>query len=691
MNNYSITFKSLRAGTTYIVNIGGGTGAAVPLKGGAQPFVTQEDDSDDMFTPVRTQTGYVRIFDDSFAADGVTAFDWKDLIPATDTARPVTLTSVNNGQTVVHWQGFMQAQNFGGVLYGNPQEREFPVQCPLAALSASDVDATNRELKNFAYIIKQAFDNLTGITINSYIFQGGAKTQEMLLKLVDWQNMIMASDDGLTGKYDNMRVIQDVCQFWGWTCRVCGPDVLFTCVDDRNNLPSSLTLTQAQLNTMASGTNAGDIDEYFLTSKSLSGDIFANTNNDDYVVRGINRSMVTSDGNPTEKDVVGFAPSSVEKEMKGRGQYNEQDGNKFVYYTTDLLSFTSHYITGTCREGYASFNIADIKETRISSSGESSDVIRIKQSFSSVSADAYASLQSVFHHSFYDANSSLQLFSTGGLSLKAKIYRKATQLDDHDANNESIGNSSMYMRLGIGVDRANAKWWTGTAWSSSVSAFVVAIGNLDDQLHVRTGSSSSYSYSAWIPTNETGLYGKIFIEFLGADYLKNQIGGGPFDIHDFSVEFARSTTVVEATEGTVTNRYGNFGGAKKYRVIERAGSREYTSKNASKVRDEWNADLIYASDNDMENGYGVVLNADGSQMGKLTYGLASQYPEQHLANRVTQYWASSKRKLTSELKTNIIGTVTPRNTVEMDGTTTHPIAITHDWRDDITRLTLLQI
>ena len=55
MNNYSITFKSLRAGTVYTLNIGGGTGAAIPLKGGAQPFTTQEDDSDDMFTPIRTQ------------------------------------------------------------------------------------------------------------------------------------------------------------------------------------------------------------------------------------------------------------------------------------------------------------------------------------------------------------------------------------------------------------------------------------------------------------------------------------------------------------------------------------------------------------------------------------------------------------------------------------------------------------
>jgi hypothetical protein len=51
---FSITFKSLRAGANdspYVVNIGGTGGTA--LMGGAQPFVTQEDDDEDMFIPVR--------------------------------------------------------------------------------------------------------------------------------------------------------------------------------------------------------------------------------------------------------------------------------------------------------------------------------------------------------------------------------------------------------------------------------------------------------------------------------------------------------------------------------------------------------------------------------------------------------------------------------------------------------------
>ena len=696
--HWQVKFKSLRAGTDYTVSIYDDTytGNPVQLMGAADPFTTEEDNDEDMFTPIRTQSGYLRIVDNGYDANG-NAFNWKDLLPATDTDRPVILTSTTGQRTNTLWQGFMQAQNFSGKLYGNPQVREFPIQCVLAALSASDVDPTNRELKNFAYIIKQAFDNIVnaGVTISNYIFQGGASAQAWLMKLVDWQNMMMSIDDGLSGKYDNQRVINDVCKFWGWTARVNGKDVIFSCADD-TIMTTALVLTQANLNILAGGTAAGTTSDTFLSDVTLSGDIFASVNQDDFRVRGYSKAMVTADGNPGEKGVIGFAPPSVEKIMREQTSYNEQDGDKIVYYTGDLTEFTSDYENGSCRSGYATFNIADIRDYgSFSDAGDSSDVIRIKKSFSSASAQAYASLQSVFHHSLYDANSSLQLFNTGGLSLKGKIYHKATQFDDHKEDFADIGNKSMYMRVGIGKTRATAKWWTGTSWSSTESAFKVALGNTDEKLYIISQSGSgghqSTNYNNWIPTNEANLFGLIFVEFLGSDDMPEENSQRSFDIHDFSLEFVRSSTVVVTTGNVTTHNNGNFGGAKKYRVIERAGSREYVSKNQNKVRDEWNADCIYSSDNDMEFGYGVIMNTDGSQMGKITYNNTESWPEQHLADRVSSYWSSAKRMLSLEVRTEAVPTVTPRNTVTVDGTTCYAIAISHEWRDDVTQLTLMQL
>ena len=154
IHNYTITFMPLRAAageSPYVVNIGGGSGDAVPLKGAAQPFVTDENDEADEFALVRTQSGYLRIVDDGKDANG-NSWDWRDLIPDTDTSRPVTLT---RGGTVM-WQGFMQAQNFGSTLYGDPQEREFPVQCSLSVTHGFDINYQEKAVHNFAYLLKTA-------------------------------------------------------------------------------------------------------------------------------------------------------------------------------------------------------------------------------------------------------------------------------------------------------------------------------------------------------------------------------------------------------------------------------------------------------------------------------------------------------------------------------------------------------
>lgn len=689
--NYSISFKSLRAGTVYTLNIGGGTGSAVPLKGGAAPFETQEADDDDFFIPLRTHTGYIRIVDDGFAADGVTAFDWKDLVPDTDFSRPVTLTA---GSTVV-WQGFMQAQNFSGTLYGNPQEREYPVQCPLSALSACDVDGTNRELKNFAYLIQQAFANITsaGISISRYIFQGGASARNWLMMLIDWQNMIMASDDGISSKYDNQRAIQDVCQFWGWSCRANGSDIIFSCADDRTNMPDALILTQSQLDTLATGVSSGSVETFF-SAVTMSGNIFAGVENDDLRVRGFSRAMVTADGNPADKSVIGFAPTPVEKDMKSRSSYTETDGDKMVYYTADLTSFTYDYFTGSCRGGYATFNIADVRESYTAASGNTGDVIRIRRSWSSDSATAYAQMQTSFHHSFYDAGG-IVFYSDGGFTLKGEIWRKATKLEDHDDN--GIGNKTMKMRLGIGTSRGNALWFNGSSWGSSVSAFTVAVGSTDGKFYIKTTSGSMTTLREVIPTNQQYLMGILYVEFLGSSDIDETDGQRSFDIRDFSIEFTRNTTTRQESVSINLSQGYIFGGARKYSVLERADSREYVAKNSNKVRNEWNFDNIYASDNDMQNGYGVVLNTNGTQMGKQTYGTTQKFPEQHLCDRVAAYWATAKRELRLMLRTDQISNVTPQNTVGFNDTATfgstifYPIAISHNWRDDITYITLLQL
>jgi hypothetical protein len=135
---------------------------------------------------------------------------------------------------------------------------------------------------------------------------------------------------------------------------------------------------------------------------------------------------------------------------------------------------------------------------------------------------------------------------------------------------------------------------------------------------------------------------------------------------------------------------------------DRVSSREYVSVNTNDSKEEWNANCIFASDDNMEFGYGLLMNADGSFVATLPYGNQQEHPEQHLSNRVASYWATSKRRIAAELLSNVaqsvegggnvtIGNILPSNKVTVNGSTFAPAAIGRDWRDDVVRISLMEI
>ena len=679
MANYSITFKSLRAGTTYTVNIGGSSGSAIPLKGGAEPFNTQEDDSDDPFAPIRTQSGYIRIFDDGLAADGVTPFDWRDLLPMTDTDRPVTLT--DDGGHIV-WQGFMQAQNFGGVLYGNPQEREFPVQCALTVTECNDIDVTNHELRNFAYLLNAIISGIPSISINQIVVQGGSDARQWLLKLVDWQNFIdVDADDVVVARYNHYQCLEDICRFWGWTARTFG-QTLYLMRPDDDDEQTFLTLTSTDLTTLAGGELAGTTSGTWSTT--AIGNEFASVANNDFQQRGPNKATVTGDGNAASNELAGFADEATEKAMEdlGWGQWLRRmiyvnvlnmevwdaDGGSFRY-TRDMTSFTRPFLTGECQTGKAAFHLMESRDHALNDNGDTYDVITILQPYVAGSA-AYATLKTVYHHAFND----------GIIQLHGTIYRRGTRYENIADRNYAVnaGKKTMRMRLGVGKTRSSASWFNGEEWTTTESDFMVSVGNKDDILYIALGDADHRIWRNSILVNSS-LVGQVFIEFLGSEDMTDINGSRDFDIEGFSLEFTRKTFFYK--HGIIPTD------------IERSDHREYVAKNGNNVRADWNADCIYASDNDLSFGFGVIANPDGSYFSMTTYGSSTtpERPEQHLADRVANYWATAKRMLELELLSNLIANINRMYLVTVDGSTMHPIAIGRNWRDDVTRLTLIEL
>lgn len=672
--HWTIAFKSLRSGTDYRVNIYDANysgSSSIHLKGAAEPFTTEEDDDEDMFTPLRLQSGYIRIVDDGKDENG-NPFDWRTLIPSNDKSRPVTLTKTVGSQQQIVWQGFMQAQNFSGELYSYTQEREFPIQCCLSVLSTTQVPTTEPQPRNFAYLLKTCLDAIPQHTISQIVVQGGTDARDWLMKMIDWRVFLeMDNEDEYAAKYNLQEALEDLCRFWGWTARTKGTTLYLVMADDHVE-NTFLTLTRAQLNTLANGTAVGDTSSTFVMN-SISGDVFASDDNDDNYIRGYNKCVVKS-SIESEDAMVNFAPESVRKLMERNGwvwYHLPNDAPEGVgYYTTQkITSFTSSTLDGTTY-GLAGFYRRQIYSSVEDDKPTKCDIISI---YGNHDGNIRASLQT----------KKMMAFTGGSLTVKGSIY--------HDSQKDDGYPTTLYMRIGIGQTKASAKWFQlwyisgggiGHTWTNPMSearcVWAVEHGDIKG-VEVGYAAADRFIYGS-IPCDSDGLFGYLFIDIFGCADVNGFYQS--FEVADLEVKFSRDGVYIPSQDGEYRQREV---------VVDRVTSREYTATNNGNVDSPYNVDCIFASDNYMKFGYGLVMDSIDGYMAKANYGQSQQEPEQHLANRAAAYWASTKRKIVGEFRANTISDISPNYKVTMDGTTFYPVAISRNWRDDIVILNLQQL
>lgn len=675
--HWTISFRSLRAGDDYQVNIydSSYSGNPIPLKGGAKPFTTSEDDDGDMFAPMITQSGYIRIVDDGKDANG-NAFNWKTFVPTTDKDRPVTLVKVVGQTRTIMWQGFMQAQDFSGELYNPAQEREFPIQCCLSVMSMAKVPTNDDQPRNFAYLLKTCIESIPQHSITDIYVQGGTDARAWLMKMFDWRNLLsLDKDEVYEAKYNLREALEDMCRFWGWTARTKRTTLYLMSADDSAET-SLLTLTKAQLDTLAAGTSSGSTASFSTTT--LTGDIFASTNNDDTRQRGYNKAVVKSEVN-NQESVIKFAPKKVEDMMEkvrtgdpatGYAWFQHPDDEVGVgYYTTArLASFDVTTLLGSCTAN-AGFYRRQIYPEVETDDPQIVDEIAVWGGYNGA---VRASLQT----------KKMMMYTGGSLKITGDIW--------HDAHKDDNYPTTLFMKVGIGLTKGSAKWFNlyfnasnSTIvhnWNTTFTSCLWGVQNGSIKgAEVGYAADDQYIYGR-IPCDTNDLYGYLFIDIIGCFDVNGWFQS--FEVGNLQVEFSRNSVHIPTT----LNEY-----RQREVYVERVTTQEYTAENNNTVNEPYNVDCIYASDNNMKYGYGLILNGTSSYMGKAPYGNTTQYPEQHLANRISAFWSHSKRKIGTELRTNAIGAISPVYKVTLDGTTMYPVAISHDWADDITQLTLIEL
>lgn len=682
--HWQVTFKTLRGGKTLTASVYDNlySGEPIALKGGAEPFVTEENNDDDPFKAIRTQTGALKIVDDGYALDGTTPFNWRDLQPRSDHDRPVILTDEND---TILWQGFLQAQNFSGTLYEATQEREFPVQCALSVLGSQYPTTSRIGIVNFAYLLKICLDtikaaSLTVIGFDTIIVQGGEDAQRWLLKKFHWSNLLTESqDEGVAAQYDLFRCLEDMLNFWGFQARTEGRTVYLMMADDPVE-QSLLTLTDAELSTMAMGTVAGTVSNDPFIRQDMTGDIFASNDNDDMWVSGPSKVVVGADCNE-QSTAFQFAPEVVREAMEAAGPYTwhhrEGDDPQVGYYATPVIrSFDSGLMSGSATS-YAGFRREQIYST------PEADNPTLIDAFDFINIQDQASVKLSIQ------TKQMMSFSGGSLKFSGNIYKLAEVWDSED------NNDFLRLRIGIGETKDSAVWWylnsnankdVTKGWSSQVQDCKLTIGNGDIKgpgVLVQTEIPQLYTLDA-IPLDDY-MHGYIFIDFEGIIWDNMYGDTKNFTIGNFKVEYSRDEVYIPS----------NLEEEPRGRQIkkDRQSSCDYVAVNANAVEGDSNIDLTYASDNNMKYGYGLVMDADYAYMQGARYGgsLTLEYPEQHFADRIANFWSSARRMLTVDLRTEVIGSITPRShLVTSVGSHFRTLAVSHNWRDDVTNVKMIQ-
>ena len=659
---YTQNFKALD-GTVYTVQIDGVTLQTTPPLS-AQPFDTQEDSDTDVYTPVRTQSGSVRLQSTDLST-------WRSLIPSGALAEPVTLSQ---GNTIM-WQGYIQTGTFGMSYPAIYEVIELPVVCPLGVLECIPVEVSGpSEMVTVGQLLNYIFSKLTGHTFDIY-FSVGPSTHTTVptwlqYKLV-WRNFINKGTPA-TGRFSCLGLLQELCKFFGWSCRTQGRGIYFTSATDSIQSDHFIKYSVAGLLTPASGYTT----EQNL-SVSLTDAAFANTSQDEKFIPGFKKVTINSELNAYNALIK--LPSD---EILKKYQYETPVlGNRFQ------STITKRYKCWILKHESINFENEDVTITSYTEQD---------QTPSSPINFEYGKLL------IYDGDTSENkprfgwntIFEIHEMPWDRQRQNNTPLFSIESKDTFALGSGTLYVKGGadyndqkevateptavcimrIGTP-GNYKYWNGSTWTSSYATF-----NIEYTMQGIPNTRSSITEPEYEGTGmpiSGNMFGYIYFAVMKINYhvgLFEDVGYIP--IMNLEIGFVR------VGEDDAIN------------------DKSYMA-NGGLFPDETTIDTIFTTDKTevvsggktihCELGYGMLFGDNGI-VDTILFGDGTQKkPEQHYANVIASFMSTSRRILTLSLKTSVIGnTVGPRHTVTHDGHTFIPIAVDHSWRDDITTLTLIQ-
>ena len=289
---WQIKFSNV-AEKEYRINIldDGWAGSVTQLTGSDTPFVIEENNEPDTFTPIRTKTGYINIVTDNINLV-------RTIVPMTGATRKVVALEWDDNGGI--WEeifvGWVQPQLIDISIWQGKTEIGIPVECCLSGLKYRMYKRTG-----FIYLNEFLVDGFSNF--NDFIFQCPALTDS------DWQY----TEDAfwLNNKFTSVLftdktyydILEAICIFFGWTCRTQGETVYFVAnrnIDDTLN-PDLFRINLQTLNDISG--QASDPTSVAWNDEYLPSDGIASMNTKMVMQEGVSQGIVSCDLDPYDEIV----------------------------------------------------------------------------------------------------------------------------------------------------------------------------------------------------------------------------------------------------------------------------------------------------------------------------------------------------------------------------------------------------
>ena len=674
---YTQNFKSL-GGTLYTVNVDGVTMSSQPPLA-AVPIETSEDTEEDIFKPVRTQTGYLRMISMDMAT-------WRSFIPSGATSEPVTLTKTVDQVSEIVWQGYVQTRTYGMSYPATYEEIELPLICPLGALDALDYDISGPDdIVTIGTLLNHIFGKLSGLTFYIYFHEGTYLHIPTLLNYkVIWRNLLSSNAGVLSQRFSCLGLIEELCKFFGWSCRVHGQGIYFTSITDSYQNTKFLKYSVAGLLAPTTG-----YEQVSMSSLTITDAQFLNKNLAEQFIQGVKKVTVNSELNAYDSIV-----AIPYKDIYNKYKYNTPSSSENWRQKEDTRNRQQAYIL---QRGVENYSDEDVAITTYAEYQTDNSEYRNEQCFGrlviydeSIEEDKVSyGWNTIFEimHGFYYGNrhNNTPLFTIASKRSfvlgKGVLYITSNRCDYQNtelANFISVsGGFRATCVLRIGTNSTNYKYWNGTSWTTTGSTFQLYFtpGGIKD---VNANVAGAEYNGTGIPVSST-LSGNLYFainDVAVGTVTPMVIYNGYYPLINFEIGFVRAYEDEDVNGMSYSAHGGQF-------------PSEYT------------VDTIFSTDKKRvvgtkvircQLGYGLIFS-DTNVLETIIYGNSNYYkPEQRTANLIAAYGSTTRRVLTFDLNTKLIGNdVGPTYRASLNSQSFYPVAVGHSWRDDITTLTLMEL